>query len=58
MKEKEITLVNCYEITQFNENIREILDIHDKILNTSGEKNIEEVFAGYDSEQNKKANTG
>lgn len=42
-----IKIINCYEVTEFNGNIREILDHHDKILNTSGEKEIEEVFEGY-----------
>lgn len=50
-KNKEITILDCYEVTEFNYNIMEILDSHDKILNTSGEKEIEEVFEGY-----KKAN--
>jgi len=43
----QIKIINCYEITDFNGNIKEILDIHDKILNTSGEKKIEDVFEGY-----------
>lgn len=43
----KITIINCYEVEQFNSNIINILDKHDKILNTSGEKEIEEVFAGY-----------
>ena len=44
---KNITINNCYEVIQFNANINEILDKHDKILNTSGEQEIEEIFAGY-----------
>lgn len=48
-----IIIINCYEVTQFNENIKEILDAHDKILNTSGEKEIIDVFGGYnDTQQN------
>lgn len=43
----KIKIVNCYEVTEFNSNIREILDSHDKILNTAGEKYIYEVFDGY-----------
>lgn len=31
----------------FNENIKEILDNHDLIFNTSGEHIIEDVFEGY-----------
>lgn len=44
---KDITIVNCYEVMQFNQNMEEILSKHDKILNTSGEKNIEDIFEGY-----------
>ena len=43
----KISVINCYEVTQFNNHIKEILDGHHKILNTSGEKEIEEVFEGY-----------
>lgn len=43
----EITIINCYEVMQFNQNIEEILKKHDKILNTSGEKEIDEIFEGY-----------
>lgn len=45
--DKKIKIVNCYEVSEFNTNIDEILNTHDKILNTSGEKEIEEVFAGH-----------
>ena len=41
---KRITLVNCFEAIQANQEIEEILKNHSKVLNTSGEKNIEEVF--------------
>lgn len=42
-----IKIINCYEIIEFNGDISEILDEHDKILNTSGEKEITEVFEDY-----------
>ena len=42
-----IKIINCYEANNFNENIKEILDKHDKIINTSGEHEISEVFSGY-----------
>lgn len=42
-----IKIIDCYEVTEFNGNIRDILDEHEKILNTSGEKDIIEVFEGY-----------
>ena len=44
----EIKIINCYEVIEFNGSITEILDEHDKILNTSGEKEIKEVFADYE----------
>ena len=44
---KQITIINCYEVTEFNENLQEILDMHDKILNTSGIHEIEEMYTGY-----------
>ena len=44
---KEIKIINCYEVTEFNENLQEILDKHDKILNTSGIHEIGEMYAGY-----------
>ena len=44
---KEITIINCYEVMQFNNNIKQILDTHDKILNTSGEREIGEIFEDY-----------
>lgn len=31
----------------FNENIKEILDNHEMIFNTSGEHRIEDLFEGY-----------
>ena len=44
----EIKIINCYEVIEFNGDILEILDEHDKILNTSGEKEIKEIFADYE----------
>lgn len=46
-KINNIKIINLFEVTEFNHNITEILDTHDRILNTSGEKQIEEVFEGY-----------
>ena len=48
----KIKIVNCYEVNEFNNNIQEILDKHDKILNTSGERKIEEIFEGYEKKMN------
>ncbi len=44
---KCITIINCFEATQFNTTIKEILQEHKYILNTSGEKNISDVFEMY-----------
>ena len=46
-KEVNIKIIDCYEVSEFNVNMQEILHSHDKILNTSGEKEICEVFEGY-----------
>ena len=43
----KIKIINCFEVSEFNINMQEILHSHDKILNTSGEKEINEVFEGY-----------
>ena len=50
---KKITIINCYEVTEFDDNIREILDSHEYIINTAGVHKIEEVFEDY---KKKKAN--
>ena len=47
LKKKEIKIINCYEVTEFNRDLNEILDNHDKILNTSGIHEIEEMYSGY-----------
>lgn len=51
LKRKEIKIINCYEVTEFNENLQEILDKHDKILNTSGIHEIEELYSGYEKKR-------
>jgi len=47
IKDRNVIILNCYEVLEFNQNIDEILNLHDKVLNTSGEKEIDEVFDGY-----------
>lgn len=49
IKKKYIKIINCYTVNDFNENIKEILDNHDIMFNTSGEHKIEEIFEGYHS---------
>lgn len=47
IEKMKIKIIDCYEVGEFNLNIQEILGKHNKILNTSGEKEICEVFEGY-----------
>ncbi len=47
IQNKKITIINCYEVMQFNSNMEQILKNHDKVLNTSGSRDIEEIFEGY-----------
>ena len=53
----KIKIINCYEVIEFNGSITHILDEHDKILNTSGEKEIKEIFIDYErnNDQEQKA---
>ena len=46
-REENCTILNCYEMMQASSKLQEILDTHDKVVNTAGEKNPEEVFTGY-----------
>lgn len=46
-KNKNIKIIDCYSIKDFKENIKEILNTHDIMFNTSGEHKIEEIFEGY-----------
>lgn len=45
--ELKINIINCYDIVEFNKNIIGILNKSNKILNTSGEHEIEEIFPEY-----------
>lgn len=46
-KKEKCTILNCFEIMQGSRRLQEILDEHDKVVNTSGEKNPDEVFTGF-----------
>lgn len=46
-----VRIINCYDITALDEDIKPILRTHDVILNTSGEKKISEVFEGYEKQK-------
>lgn len=49
LNSKLIKITNCYTIDDFKDNIREILNRHEAMFNTSGEKKIEEIFTNYHS---------
>ena len=51
IEQKEIKIINFYEVGSFNENINEILDNHELVFNTSGEHRIEDVFEGYERKE-------
>ena len=53
INEKKITIIDCYEVREFDDNIREILDSHELIINTSGIHKVEDIFEDY---KKKKAN--
>lgn len=38
LKNRSISIIDCYDITKYENNVKQILDKHDKILNTGGEK--------------------
>lgn len=42
-----VKIVNCFKVNKNNKNIKDVLINHDKILNTSGEKDIVEIFGEY-----------
>lgn len=44
LSEKNRKIINCFNLETFENNSREILEGHDKILNTLGEKEISEMF--------------
>lgn len=50
LKIKEITIINCYEITKQSD-VKEILNKHEFVLNTSGINKIENVFKDYKKQE-------
>lgn len=51
IKTGEINIIDCYEVMQFNNNIDSILKNHEKVINTSGEKTIDEMFEGFSKKE-------
>lgn len=50
LKDKEITVINCYEITKQSD-VKEVLDNNEFVLNTSGINKIEDVFKDYKKQE-------
>ena len=46
---RNITIINCYEITELNENVTEIIKEYEYILNTSGEKRVVDTLGEHAS---------
>ena len=46
-RQEKCEILDCYEMMQANENLEKILDNHEKVVNTTGEKYPSEVFLGY-----------
>ncbi len=46
LREININIINCYEVSEFNSNINNILNENDYIINTSGIQPVEEIFRG------------
>ena len=46
-KNQNCVILNCFEVEKEKEKLEEILDRHDKVVNTSGEKYPEEIFIEY-----------
>lgn len=44
IQNKKVTIINCYNVNEYKENIKQILDEHQKVLNTSGEKEKDEYI--------------
>lgn len=51
VKTGEINVVNCYEVMQFNNNIENILKNHEKVINTAGEKDIQDFCEGFSKKE-------
>ncbi len=51
VKTGEVNVIDCYEIMEFNNNMENILKNHEKIINTSGERTVEESFEGFNKKE-------
>ena len=51
LKSKEIKIINCYDVSEFNKDLNGILSKHDKLINTSGIHEISDIYVGYDKKE-------
>lgn len=51
VKTGEVNVIDCYEVMGFNNNMENILKNHEKIINTSGERTVEESFEGFNKKE-------
>lgn len=51
VKQGEVNVIDCYEVMEFNNNMENILKNHEKIINTSGERSVEESFEGFNKKE-------
>ena len=51
VKTGEVNIIDCYEIMEFNNNMENILKNHEKIINTSGERTVDESFEGFNKKE-------
>ncbi len=51
VKTGEVNVIDCYEVMEFNNNMENILKNHEKIINTSGERTVEESFEGFNKKE-------
>ena len=46
-RNEKCEILDCYEMMQGNKKLEQILDEHEKVVNTAGEKYPQEIFSGY-----------
>ena len=52
---KKVKIINCFEVIEYNGSISDVLEEHDMVLNTSGEREISELFGNYENKKVLKA---
>ena len=51
LEKEDISIVDFYEVMDFNNNIEKILSSHERLVNTAGEKSIKEAFEGFEKKE-------